>query len=564
MRLMSLMNLMSPASEPTGRTERMRRMTRAEWANPTRRMTRTPRRKRTRTTKGWRPGQAPVQATFRAPARRGPRAWRTPARVVPAAALALAATASAFAGGYSLDTMLRGLARVSFVEDEFRGEGEKLEPDAAVLLRGEHRAIFERAEFTAEQRLWVDRDGRAYHRVPYAYLEAFPFGIVSGRIGKHRVPWGTAYGYSPTDVFHPGPETQALSFSEDGLGPDGGALPGQGARVEGELGDFGMPEEGALGATLFYDPSLLLSISAGAAVDDALRAAGERPVQEGLRTGVRVATYPGRLELIALGVYKYERFARLGAAGSAPLPGVDVTLVGEAAAELDSAYVYPDLDADEPTLARVEEPRFLATLGAERGFSGARLDFDLTLEYLYAGVGYTKDEADTLREWAGAAALGFGSNGETAGEDGGADGADEPDADGGDGGGSGESSNTEWASRLEVDSDRIPHIPPFLGRHYAHGQARLDIGGYVELTTGIIANLVDPSGLFEHRLTVKAVDAWDLFLAGRWAAYRNREEAELTIAGLSGPTGEPRLERFPLQEPRPARAQVDLGVEIRF
>ncbi len=453
-------------------------------------------------------------------------------------------TGRAAAIDYSVDVLTRGVLRGSFVEEELAGDVEQLELTAGALLRARHRVLFETADFTAHQRISIDGDGRTYHSVPYAYLDAFPLAPVSARIGRHRVSWGTAYGYSPTDVFHPGPETALPATTEAVPLPAATADP---ARVDAGLGDFGVMEQGATGATLFFVPSRRFSVSAGVAVDDALRHGGELPLEKGVRTGVRVATRPGRFEVIGLGVYQHQRFARAGIAASAPVPGIDAVVVGEIAAEFDSPYLYPDTDATLPTFERDDGVRFLGSFGAQWGASGRLFDLDITGEYLYAGIGYAADEAEAVREWAWELI-------ETAGAESG-----EP----GFGGGFGSILLADEEA-VTIDSDREPHIPPFFAQHYVHGEVRADIAGYVEVTTGALVNLVDPSALVEHRVTVIAFDDWDLFLGGRWAAYRNVREAELISVGPSGPVGNPRLGQLPLRPARPARAQIDLGVEVRF
>lgn len=350
---------------------------------------------------------------------------------------ALSAPPAAGAQDYSVFGDVEGVGIYHYLEDaraEHRLTG-------VARVRADHRLVFERAELVADTELELrssgaaddERDGELDYYIDEAYLSLFPLSPVTASAGKQRANWGSGYSFSPTDSLHP----------RSASGRD----------------------EGFRGLSATWTATADLTLSAHISADDALDDP-DGAAQAGLRYAAYASVFLGNAELFLSGVYGYGSTARPGIGGSVDLFGFVVAT--EAAVELASPVMYPDgagADAGfEAEPAGTAAPLVLAAVEYNTGTD--TLDFLSTTEYLYAGTGYTRGEAQDL-----------------------------------------------YDALREIEENEIPS---FLGRHYVAQTLTVGIAGYVELESGIVLNAADLSYESEHTVRVTALDGVDFFTTARF------------------------------------------------
>jgi hypothetical protein len=375
-------------------------------------------------------------------------------------------------------------------------------------LRADHRLSFERAELVADTEIELRSPGaagsaeavlaggspesgtsgsgsgssRASGELDYyvdeAYLTLFPLSPLTVSAGKQRVNWGTGYTFAPTDTLHPRP--------------------------------FGNRDEGFRGASVTWTPSPDVALAAHVSADDAFDDPNSQ-AQSGMRYAAYASAFLGNAEVFASGVYGPESTLRPGIGTSVELFGL--ILAAEGAVELLNPVAYPEgetgFDTEPPGTAFP-----LALVAVEYNTGTDIIDFTTISEYLYAGTGYTRAEAEEI--YAARSA-----------------------ADG----------TAEDLARLDTLAGlAAEELPLYLGRHYVSQAITLGVAGYVELEAGVIVNAVDLSYEAEQTVRLTALNGVDFFTTARW--YAGAEDTEFGT--------------FPDGARTPGRLQVELGSVMHF
>jgi hypothetical protein len=382
-------------------------------------------------------------------------------------------------------------------------------------LRADHRLSFERAELVADTEIELRSSGAADpeagfaaagmasgggpgagsgsadaeseldYYIDEAYLILFPLSPVTVSAGKQRVNWGTGYTFTPTDTLHPRPT--------------------------------GDRDEGFRGASITWTPTPDLTLASHVSIDDALDDP-QAQAQSGLRYSAYASSFLGNAEVFASGVYGPESTLRAGVGASVNVLGL--VIAAEGAVELLNPVAYPADDGGFDSQAPGEAfPLGLAAVEYNTGTD--IIDFTTVTEYLYAGTGYSADEAGEIYDALSAA--------EAAAAGGSADPAD--------------AARAAALGALEPEEQ-----PLFLGRHYLGQTLTLGIAGYLEIEGGVILNASDLSYEAEQTVRVTAISGVDFFTTARW--YGGRDDTEF---------GE-----FPDGVRPPGRVQVELGSVVHF
>jgi hypothetical protein len=451
-------------------------------------------------------------------------------------ALAVVPAPSAPAQSYSLYGDIHALT----VYDHLPESEREHSLGAGALVTGHHRLSFDRLDFSAIHRFaWLGgtyADAAAapppvLHHVDEAFAEVYLGTAATLRAGKHRMSWGTARTFTPSDSMHP--DGSVPSATEGFVGLSGSVTAGPSAGVE-----------------------------AGVAVDNAL--SGTREFWRDLRYGGRGSLFLfNRLEVAPSLVFQEDTTFRPGLGASVNLG--PLLLFAEGAAEFLNSYRYPEVDeelldaasgdgatgggdtgggAEQPapvilatsfTEAARWEPAYLAAAGVEWSHFFGSVETSVTAEYLFNGMGYTPaerqdlyDYVDALREEgpvpppAGITGfLGGGALGSAAAAGGASSGGA-----GADGAGAG---------------GHPLGVPPLVGRHYVLPRLSVDVAGYVSVAAAAAVNLADGSVLGLQRVTVTPTSSFDVSLFTTWAAGTRYESDFGTFPGRELPPGRVRV-----------------------
>ncbi len=247
--------------------------------------------------------------------------------------------------------------------------GSTADLSAALMLKANHRLIFDNAEAYAYHEIHADAAGAVEHFIYEAYLLLPLADWLELQAGRQRVQWGTGILFLPSDALNP-PQTE----SGEKYGFDGAA-----AYIE-PVPDF----------------SLTAAVNAGSALKD-----NNTRFWEDLRYGMEASLLLGTVEMRASAVYQWEEILRPAFGTSVDLSGFIIN--AEAAVEFYNTNLYPFESTGAPfgidfSMPEAGKPHFLGSVDISKNIASGDLTLFAAAGYRYSDLGYSAGEEDLLFE----------------------------------------------------------------------------------------------------------------------------------------------------------------------